>query len=370
MFRKPLLNIAKKTLVPFSSGKVFISTHTNVLTPPQAHERNITRTAVIAAKQGIGALEMEFRMLVCDLFTFLDNTATKQPELTCKIRVFMLAVPTCLTKRHQHASFFEAHTDDIASATTVANFQVIICNYCNYLNVSLFEELVKEFGDKNLKSRLENYMEHLCNFQESTKIVDFIDAQSASSVLPPEFMEVEMILGDSWKDYTLKHVADFHHDTCKKASLAKYAVYFKEGKWSSIVLVYGVARSAVYFLSLVLDEAGMTKHELRAVNFFDVPKMLPTPYTEVVEGKYPTDTGQDGRVAADQDAMKSKHSDTTDILYMLHLAHQEMSNLIIKVSLTPQVQESKSQSQQLVSPVVVSTDWVKHLQATFFTTNL
>ena len=223
---------------------------------------------ILTVKQKMDTLEEEFENIVIRLFALFSSLAKKSPDFIDVIRAVLLAIPLTLDKKHQHCSFFEKNRDFIESASTVASFQWIICSYCNFLNVSLFEQLMKKLG-ADLKADFRVYMEHLDEFRACTKIGDFIDAQTLRqdrSILPPEFAKVQIKLGDSWEDCTLKYIQEFHLKLCQKASLAPYAAYLISGEWSCIVLTWGIAGAAVSAILQVLDEAGMAAFDFKAVD--------------------------------------------------------------------------------------------------------
>lgn len=252
------------------------------LPPVESETLSPTGRDILSVQQDISMLEERFGGVVENLFTSLTLSAEEQPSLILKIRAALLAVPLKKNMKYQHASFFDEHTSDIECATTIARFQTIICKYCNYLNVSLFELLVEKFGDVQSKASFKVYLQHLHDFTAKTTIGKFIDAQFTSEMspaLPPGFVEVAIELCDSWRDCTLHFVIDFHNNVCKEASFAPYAIYLKTGKWKCIILVYGIAKRAVSSIQLVLDEAGMARYNLRAVNYYT--ESLPISKSEV-----------------------------------------------------------------------------------------
>ena len=247
-------------------------------------------STVCGVKQKIDSLEEELGNIVIGLFTFLGKMAKMRPDFIEEIRAVLLAIPLKQSMKEQHASFFEEQSDAIENATTVAKLQRVICSYCDFQNVSLFEHLIKELGNEDLKAKLKVYMDHLCDFRASTKIIDYIDAQAMRKVkfaVPSGFVEAQMTLGISWADGTLEDVEEFHCHLCKEASLSFYSVCLLCGKKGSIILVWGLARSAVAsFLSAV--ESGRVKYDLEAVTCegdavatgLAIPEAEPTKITE------------------------------------------------------------------------------------------
>ena len=155
----------------------------------------------------IDVLKEEFEELVMQLFALLSDSARTSPDFSDMIRNILLAIPLSLI--HQHTSFFDGLGNDLECAVSVEDFQSIICSYSNFLNVLLFEQLITKLGDDDLKAELRKFMEHLDDFEASTKIVDFIEAQALSKenvLLPSELVEIQMEFG---KDCTLKDVEDF-----------------------------------------------------------------------------------------------------------------------------------------------------------------
>ena len=236
------------------------------VSPPVTRLHLAVSADVLEVKRNIDELEKEFQDNVIQLFALLGSVARKSPEFIDFIRAVLMAVPLTLNK-HRHESFFEKYGDAIESASTVAKFQWIICSYCNFLNVSLFEHLLEHLMNKlgrgDLKAKFCLYMEHLESFRTSTKIGDFIDAQILREdrfKFPPEFVKIRIKLGCSWEECTLKDIENFHLDLCKKALLAPYVSYFISGEWSCIVLTWGIAGAAVLAVLQVLDEASMVTY--------------------------------------------------------------------------------------------------------------
>lgn len=226
--------------------------------------------AVLVVKLITDGLEAEFLKVVIGLFKHLSEMAKKAPNLIEDIRTFLLALQIRFDMKH--TPFFSSkRKKKIMNATTIGEFQNLICSYCNFLNISLFEQLVKEFGEGIVENDFDSYLNHLRIFRANTRICVFIEAQALRNVtieLPPDFIKVKVRMGDSWNHRNLNDVKGLHLQLCRKASVTPHVVFFMYGTLGSIVLVWGVARSNFALSSLlwVLDETEMAQLDLETVN--------------------------------------------------------------------------------------------------------
>lgn len=249
--------------------------------PSIIHLPSPNSPAVSAVKQRIDELEEEFMTVVDNLFELLTQMAKKAPDFIDKMRSFLLTLQVKLGMKKQNTPFFTEHRDEIKSCTTVAEFQAIICNYCNFLNFALFESLMKRFGGKELKLAFKLYLDHLHDFRTNTKIGEYIVALTFSGVtdsLPAGFDKISMKMHDSWDQCTLQDLEDFRLSWCTNALVHPHAVSLMHGKAGCFVLVWGVASFALSSLLWALDEAEMAECNIKAINYD-----TDTPEIEVVE---------------------------------------------------------------------------------------
>lgn len=225
---------------------------------PATAEDDQPRPAVLVAEADMKELEEEFAQIVIKLFKSLNARARKQKAFIDDIRTVLLAISVKLDMKHKHHSFFQAHIDKIENATTVAAIQHIVCDYCDFLNISLIDILVGEYGDGDLKTNFKIYAGRLRTFQASTKLDDFVDVPAIRKAGLSAFIEVQIELDDRWRQRTLKDAEDFLNDVCKEASLNRYTVCVRQGgEKNSIILLWCVVKSQVSSLLYVLSESRM-----------------------------------------------------------------------------------------------------------------
>ena len=170
-----------------------------------------------------------FVMQLISMFTILES---KSNDFVHKVRAAVLAIPLSLKKEHH--PFLEYQRDTFKHVSTVTE---ILHTLCSYIKGSLFEHMVMMFGGDEVKVGLKTYLEQLREFQQKTKLGDFVDALGVDrTALPPEFVEVQLRMGSSWDNRTLENAEQLRLRQCRKAEIASYGLYFTGGRQKCIVL--------------------------------------------------------------------------------------------------------------------------------------
>ena len=72
-----------------------------------------------------------------------------------------------------HKTFFEITFPDIDEALTVDTIWERLSTYWNFHSCNLFEKIVYEFGDRDLKENMEDYKDDLKDFKSNILLDDF-----------------------------------------------------------------------------------------------------------------------------------------------------------------------------------------------------
>ena len=109
---------------------------------------------------------------------------------------------------------FQSEAPILLKATSMEEFFHELKNYCTTLNPDILEDLVEELGDEETRGRFSDFTREYENF-EQMKLKDLIGNFEDFACTPPGYKELELKLGDNWREKTLadlkrlkKHMSD------------------------------------------------------------------------------------------------------------------------------------------------------------------
>ena len=107
----------------------------------------------------------------------------------------------------------------LLEARSIELFTFNLKKYCCALNPDILEGLIKVHGDVETKGMINQYNRDLHDFQCKTKLKDFIDNYDGPT--PPEYKEVQVKLGDNWREKTLADVKLLNSQISRQSWLVK-----------------------------------------------------------------------------------------------------------------------------------------------------
>ena len=107
----------------------------------------------------------------------------------------------------------------LLEASSVNRFMHNLKEYCCALNPDILKGLISVLGDADTKLMMEQYTRDLHDFQHRTKLKDFVGNYTGPT--PPEYKEVEMKLGDNWREKTLADVMQLNSQISRNSWLVK-----------------------------------------------------------------------------------------------------------------------------------------------------
>ena len=245
--------------LPTTPAKSAIVITTDTLLTPLSDLPNQTRKV----QQEISTLECMYDNLVAKAGVFLSKRQALSPEFLIEFRFSVAVLPTSL--KHQHKHFLEHHSTQIAKATTVEEIFTILNSYWDFLNCSLLAHIIHKFGDEELQKQLSTYTKVLQSFRSQTRITDFMKTYTSNPCLPPEFVALKMKIGSEWEQCTLEDAEKYRNSIAQSSSLAKYALYLKEGVPGSIYLVWSVPEHVICCLVAAMNAKFMQHHCIEKV---------------------------------------------------------------------------------------------------------
>ena len=107
----------------------------------------------------------------------------------------------------------------LLEASSVNRFTHSLKEYCCALNPDILEGLIEVLGDVETKFMMKQYIKDLHDFQSRTKLKDFIGNYNGPT--PPKFKEVQLKLGDNWREKTLADIKLLNSQMSRQSWLMK-----------------------------------------------------------------------------------------------------------------------------------------------------
>ena len=135
----------------------------------------------------------------------------------------------------QHKALFTSDTDDLQKIFFEVN------RYSGYLNYTLIEYLIEEFGTAELKTRMNKYASDVQKFRQNTSLAVFSKAKGPMSEIPEGFKEL-VTTHDFRPDATLEDVETVRLRLAPKYNLHYFALWLYSVQTGSIVLTWLVPK--------------------------------------------------------------------------------------------------------------------------------
>ena len=125
----------------------------------------------------------------------------------------------------------------LLEAKDVNEFFHRLKDYCNAQDPKILEDLIEVLGDEETKKKLSQFAEESTVFRCETKLKDMIGNYDGPENIPPKYKELEIKLGDNWRDKTLEDLREAKSNISLRLWLLKY---INEG---SLIVTYMVPNS-------------------------------------------------------------------------------------------------------------------------------
>ena len=215
-------------------------------------------------KDTIKKLEKKFRDLVFCAQEVLSDMAEQSRHFLPKLRTCLFLLPATL--KPLYLPFFNQQRSDIFKASSVEEIICIVSCYWSFINSSLLQHLIDEFGDEHLKTKLDGYLDDVTTFEENTIMEDFVHVRQSYLDLPPNFSEVVMEMKDEWSNYSLSFIRKLCQNLSRTSSLKGYSVLFTRGSCSTVIIVLAVPTSTAHLLATALDDVFRQSHGVNSVH--------------------------------------------------------------------------------------------------------
>ena len=172
--------------------------------------------------------------------------------------------------RRQHQSFIEEKLTNIPPPETFAKIWSILNLYWDFLNYGLLEHVINQCGSEVLKQQMQDYVEELSTFKQTTRLRDFIESWPCRDDGPPEdrLKKVVVKMNHEWSQCTLRDVESFKKALVHKFFLPEFDIVLQKAERGCVCVTWLTSPSIATLLQQNLaniETEFFKKHGIDAV---------------------------------------------------------------------------------------------------------
>ena len=185
--------------------------------------------------------------------------------------VFLSRV-TCLpvSARTQHRSFIKTNLTNIPPPVTFESIWSILNLYWDFLNYGLLEHVINKCGNEDLKQQMQDYVDELSIFKQTTRLCDFIESWLCRDDGPPEdrLKKVVVKMKHEWSECTLHDMESFMKSLVHKFFLPEFDMLLQKAERGCVCVTWLTSPSIATLLQQNLaniETEFFKKHGIGAV---------------------------------------------------------------------------------------------------------
>ena len=155
--------------------------------------------------------------------------------------------------KHQHVAFLETKVKTIIHCESIEEIFLQLNLYWDFLNYTLLEHIVTEFGNNDTKAAMAKYVSELVAFRKATKLSTFISHWPCAGEAPPDMSKlvtkIKKQMEKDWSNCTLEDVEQFRRTLTQKLLLPSFAIALKGAEEGCISFTWLIPSSIVKILS-------------------------------------------------------------------------------------------------------------------------
>ena len=183
-------------------------------------------------EQHVRTLEDEFQDISIQTFQAIKKKALDVSRFRAHLETLHIEY------KDQHKEFFRQLMD--LPETTIDHIWTRLSGHWDFLNYTLLENLVYEFGDCTLKADMGDYMKRLKSFRSSTRICDFAKYHSKvnKQISEQDFQDLTTESKLSWSESTLEDLEKVKENLTQRFTLPSFVVSLKDVQQGSIRVIW------------------------------------------------------------------------------------------------------------------------------------
>ena len=127
---------------------------------------------------------------------------------------------------------FSGDPTQLLRSSTIEEFFHSLKQHCNALCPDILEDLIEQVGDEEAKREMREFKLKCEAFQRETKLKDMIGNYEGPTSVPLNYKELEIKLGEGWREKTLK---DLENLQCRISLQSRLLKKIREG---SLIVTY------------------------------------------------------------------------------------------------------------------------------------
>ena len=214
-------------------------------------DKEMVKVIQIAMKK----LEKKFRHLVSSTKKHMITESVDVGEFRDAITI----LPTTL--KEEHKKFVHEKEDEISKAAEIDKVFRIANTYWDFLNYSILQHIIGEYGSDEIKSKMEAFHEEVCTFRRNTLLKPFSKVYKRKPELENE-KEMKKLISVhekiDWATATLEDVENFRHKFCSELSLYEFSLQLAEIQDGCMMLTWLVSKSLVAHVQKTIKSSSPT----------------------------------------------------------------------------------------------------------------
>ena len=174
-------------------------------------------------------------------FGNLIDTACEEVKGKFELHIFLSRVTYLpVSVRTQHRSFIEEKLTKIPPPVTFENTWLTLNLYWDFLNYGLLEHVINQCGSEGLKQQMQDYVDELSTFKQTTRLCDFIKSWPCRDDGPPEnrLKKVVVKMKHKWSRCTLQDVERFKKALVHKFFLPEFDILLQKAERGCVCVTW------------------------------------------------------------------------------------------------------------------------------------
>ena len=207
---------------------------------------------------GLSGIEFQEYLISVSIAERIRTMEIKFGQLVDKVQeehnIPLQRLKRCITllpasTKDQHVAFIRENLSEIKESKCMEDIFLLLNLYWDFLNYTLLEHIVTEFGNNDTKAAMAEYICELVAFRKATKLSEFITHWQCTGKVPPDMSRLVIKMDKDWSNCTLEDVEQFRRTLTQKLLLPSFAVLLRDAEQGCISLTWLIPSSIVKLLS-------------------------------------------------------------------------------------------------------------------------
>ena len=186
----------------------------------------------------------KLQKMFIDLKDDVYESVKSKPVDTFQVRLISMDV-NC---QEHYFKFLKEITD---KNDTIRGTWIDLTPYMNFLNYEILQHILQKFKDEDLQKKMDQYVEQINGFFQSTRLCDFLKCWPIRGATPPKedlYKFLTTKTTKDWKTCTLEDLDHVRGSLARKLLLPKFALILQDASRGCVSVTFSVPSSIVAHL--------------------------------------------------------------------------------------------------------------------------